>query len=302
MVLRERRVLKIFLSCNLQLLIFVNSATQALISAQMSTYHGTPNQDRLAMGLIRSLRRKQIRERPFPSEWRHFLNEQIAYAHILSSEERIRWEESISIFLDEKKFIPVDADDFSDTDKLNIAAQATLLILNLERGIYDWLTDIIIYPTAYRAQVKEADEFGIVTEGEDIRLGESWHLDQVVLSLEEIRCTLPMPNGETNIIIHEFVHQLDAEDGSTNGAPILRDGKQYQSWYQTFQKEFDQLQADYRRRRDTVLSPYGTENPAEFFAVAAESFFLTPIELSQRHPKLFEELKNYFHLDPRRIF
>jgi len=47
-----------------------------------------------------------------------------------------------------------------------------------------------------------------------------------------------------------------------------------------------------------VLRHYGATNPAEFFAVATETFFEKPKQLSEKHPELYEELKDYYKLDP----
>ena len=47
-----------------------------------------------------------------------------------------------------------------------------------------------------------------------------------------------------------------------------------------------------------MLSKYGATNPAEFFAVATESFFEKPRQMKKRHPDLYEELRLYYRLDP----
>ncbi len=44
----------------------------------------------------------------------------------------------------------------------------------------------------------------------------------------------------------------------------------------------------------------GPTNPAEFFAVATECFFEKPAQLRQKHPELYEELKEYYRQDPER--
>jgi Mlc titration factor MtfA (ptsG expression regulator) len=51
-----------------------------------------------------------------------------------------------------------------------------------------------------------------------------------------------------------------------------------------------------------VLDPYGATNPAEFFAVATESFFEQPYELAARHPQLYAEFQAYYRVDPRDWF
>ena len=38
------------------------------------------------------------------------------------------------------------------------------------------------------------------------------------------------------------------------------------------------------------MHEYGATNPAEFFAVATETFFEKPVQLKNKHPELYEEL------------
>ncbi len=58
------------------------------------------------------------------------------------------------------------------------------------------------------------------------------------------------------------------------------------------------MQRDVRRRRRTVLDPYGAEDPAEFFAVATETFFEAPRRLASRHPALYDVLRRFYRQDP----
>ena len=50
----------------------------------------------------------------------------------------------------------------------------------------------------------------------------------------------------------------------------------------------------------TVLDTYGATNPAEFFAVATETFFERPNELRAGHPRLYAELERFYCQDPAR--
>jgi hypothetical protein len=47
------------------------------------------------------------------------------------------------------------------------------------------------------------------------------------------------------------------------------------------------------------MDSYGATNPAEFFAVATETFFEKPHQLLKNHPALYEQLQRYYQLDPR---
>ena len=46
------------------------------------------------------------------------------------------------------------------------------------------------------------------------------------------------------------------------------------------------------------MDDYGPTNPAEFFAVATETFFEKPQQMKQTHLDLYEEMKEYYRLDP----
>jgi Mlc titration factor MtfA (ptsG expression regulator) len=47
------------------------------------------------------------------------------------------------------------------------------------------------------------------------------------------------------------------------------------------------------------MDHYGATNPAEFFAVATETFFEKPRQMANNHTELFETLKSYYRVDPR---
>jgi Mlc titration factor MtfA (ptsG expression regulator) len=63
-------------------------------------------------------------------------------------------------------------------------------------------------------------------------------------------------------------------------------------------EDYEQLRRETEKGRREVLDEYGATNPAEFFAVATESFFEKPILLRRKHPQLYEELKAYYRQDP----
>ena len=64
------------------------------------------------------------------------------------------------------------------------------------------------------------------------------------------------------------------------------------------QKDYEKLRRDVIRNNTTFLDKYGAVNPAEFFAVATETFFEKSKQMKKRHPELYDELKSYYKLDP----
>ena len=63
--------------------------------------------------------------------------------------------------------------------------------------------------------------------------------------------------------------------------------------------EFEALQRDERRGRRSLMDHYGATNPAEFFAVATETFFEKPERMAREHADLFAALRAYYRIDPR---
>ena len=186
----------------------------------------------------------------------------------------------------------------TDEIKLTIAAVACLLLLNERGEYYPKLSSILVYPSAYR--VKETKPVGgyVVQERTVVRIGESWARDQVVLSWEDIKRDATNWSDGRNVILHEFAHQLDQEDGRADGVPILEVRSDYLSWARVFKKEYQRLLRDVERGQKTVMERYGATDPAEFFAVATETFFEKPLLLKRKHPELYRELKRYYKLEP----
>jgi Mlc titration factor MtfA (ptsG expression regulator) len=202
-------------------------------------------------------------------------------------------------FLHEKTFVGCAGLDVTEEMRVTIAAQACLLLLNHSEDVYPGLHAVLVYPGAFLVPRKQVDAGGVVTETRQDLLGESWGDGRVILSWDHVRRAGHDPEGAQNVVLHEFAHQLDSESGSTNGAPLLGSAERYKRWSETLARHFELLRRDtYWGHRD-VLDPYGASSPAEFFAVATESFFEQPHALASRHPELYAEFQRYFRVDPR---
>ncbi len=46
------------------------------------------------------------------------------------------------------------------------------------------------------------------------------------------------------------------------------------------------------------LDPYGAESPAEFFAVASETFFMNPVLIAEDFPAVYRQLRAFYGQDP----
>jgi Mlc titration factor MtfA (ptsG expression regulator) len=255
----------------------------------------------LAFGLYYAYKRwrdQSVLSRPFPSDWLAIVERRLPIYGALSQEEQSQLQELIKFFIDRKDFYGCAGLTITDEIRVTIAAEACLLLLNKKRPIYPKLTAILVYPTAFRVEREQHQANGTVASGPQGMLGESWDNGRVILSWDDVEKGARDFTDGHNVVLHEFAHQLDAESGSTNGAPPLRRNS-YGAWSRVLSDNFEDLDARSIAGLDTVMDEYGTTNPAEFFAVATETFFEKPHQLSKRRPALYEELKTYYQLDPR---
>lgn len=251
------------------------------------------------MGVVREFRRRSLRNRLFPAKWRTILEKNVPLFSRLAEADQMELQGHIQVFLAEKRFEGAGGLQITDEIRVTIAAQACILLLHSDgRNYYPGLYSIIVYPHAYIARHYARDPLGIVTEELQPRLGESWSRGAVVLSWDSIRMGAADIHDGHNVVFHEFAHQLDAESGGANGAPILPRRSMYIAWARVLGREYEALRQDVMAGRKPLLDRYGATNPAEFFAVATEYFFERPVELKRIHPKLYEELRLYYHQDP----
>jgi Mlc titration factor MtfA (ptsG expression regulator) len=253
---------------------------------------------RFAMGLVKAIQRRWRSRRGFPPTWSSILEANIPYYRCLPQAERDQLHQLILVFIHEKWFEGAMDLKITDEIRLTIAAQACTLLLNREAEVYPKLRTVIVYPEAYRAKNTVRMEEGTLIQQDDIRYGESWDHGTVILSWKDVLRGAANSQDGRNLVFHEFAHQLDSEGGMVNGAPYLPERSMYQTWAEVFQAEYRALTKDLEAGRRNLLGTYSAENPAEFFAVSTELFFERPRALKDRHPKLYQQLVEFYQQDP----
>lgn len=252
-------------------------------------------------------RRRWLDNKPFPDAWEAIIAQRLPFYPRLPAEAKRALQNRIKHFMASKRFYGCAGQRIDDNVRVSIAAQASLLLLNRPRDDYTDLHSILVYPSEFMVRHAGANEHGLVSEDEQVLAGESWNNGRIVLSWDSVeRGASDFQDGH-NVVLHEFAHQLDHQSGATNGAPLLGSRNAYQQWSTVFSEEFDRLQSlamDWQSQDhdEEVLDLYGATNPAEFFAVATETFFEKPGPLARRHPQLFEQLYQYYNVDPRAWF
>lgn len=253
----------------------------------------------MVFGFLKKRRRERLRARPVPPEWRAIVERNLRIFRRLPSADQAELLSHVQVFLAEKQFEGCGGLELTDEICVTIAAQACLLLLHRETDYYPELISILVYPSGYTAHGERQVAEHIWEEGPEERLGHTaQRLGALVLAWDEAKHGAADPTDGENLVLHEFAHQLDFEDRSGDGTPALGTRAEYLAWARVMNAEFAALRAAEEANAPTVLDTYGAENPAEFFAVATETFFEQPRALQAKHPALYAELKRFFRQDP----
>jgi hypothetical protein len=216
-------------------------------------------------------------------------------------------------FLARKQFVGTHDLDVTPLMRVQVAAQACILVLELGLEWYDGWGDIIVYPAQFVPEREVVDEAGVVHVVRDPMAGEAWLGGPVILSYEDVALAGDEEARVAgyNVVIHEFAHKLDMRSGEPNGCPPLHAGMSLAAWRRAFSEayadfcarvgEADRLEeaGDGGRALDELpIDPYASESPGEFFAVVSEAFFDAPEWLAPAYPAVYAQLREFYRQDP----
>jgi Mlc titration factor MtfA (ptsG expression regulator) len=172
-----------------------------------------------------------------------------------------------------------------------VAFQACLLVAGRGLHCYEGLRSVLLYPGEFLISGSFEDESGVVTEYSEQASGQAIDTARIVLSWPDVQMA---GNGDGyNVVIHECAHHLDHRlDGTLSAPPGTT------PWHELLNREYELLCDAADAGEDTLIDPYGSEDPAEFFAVVCEVFIELPTELQARIPELYDALARLYALDP----
>ncbi len=218
----------------------------------------------------------------------------LPFLDFLPDADRPRLRELARRFVVEKQFHGAGGLALTDEVLLAISLQACLPVLNIGLQAYQGWVGVVVYPGDFVIPRQETDEAGVVHEYDDEVLGEAWEGGPVLVSWFG---GAHQPAG-VNVVIHEFAHKLDMENGGVDGFPPLPAHMSRAAWAKAMGDAYDDFCARVDAGHETALDPYGAEHPGEFFAVASEAFFETPGVLQAHYPAVYEQFVRYYGLDP----
>ena len=241
-------------------------------------------------------RRRRIAAEPIPPEWDAILDA-IPHVPILAGARRRELADAVKIFVAEKQFFGAKDLEVTEAMRVTVAGLASLMTLGMPEFFFDHVSSIILHRSIIRAPKKVSIGVEAMIEDEIEELGDATLHGPVRLMWPQIEEDMREPWCGRNLVFHEFAHQLDMMNGSADGVPILpRDLRK--PWQSIMLAEYDKLMKATRRRRRTLIDPYGATGPEEFFAVASETFFDAPLDLRIEHPELYAIFVRYYGQDP----
>ncbi|MEW8627067.1 MAG: M90 family metallopeptidase [Candidatus Thiodiazotropha sp.] len=242
-------------------------------------------------------RRNRLLHEPLSPEHIRILENNVPLYTRLPKELHEKLQGCINWFLDEKVFVGREGLEITDEIRLIVAANACILIVNNRERYFSGFETILVYPDTYIA--REVSYDGMVEVHKDVaRAGESWYRGPIVLSLTDVVRGSSNEQDGHNVVLHEFAHKLDEENGVMDGLPVLRESAHYKEWAEVLTREYDEFLDRVDRGKNTVIDEYGIVSAPEFFAVATESFFEKSEQMRKRLPELYKQLQTFYGLDP----
>lgn len=273
-----------------------------------------PRRWRSPLPLPAALWRETLRQHPFLAE--------------LTTTEQTRLQQLCGHFLLEKEFHGAHGLVVTDAMALSIAAQACLPLLHIASptarssrdpmDALDWYDDfvgIVVQPGAAVAMRESIDAAGVVHRYREVLAGEAMDRGPVMLSWEDVAQAGQVAGSGSNVVIHEFVHKMDMrgmQAGDTpDGAPAMTQGlwgaahsaQARQHWRRTMTEAYTQFRealnvAERFGGERPWLDSYAANDPAEFFAVTCEAYFVNRERFALECPTLLPLYDGFFRVHP----
>jgi MtfA peptidase len=243
---------------------------------------------------------------------------QLPFLSPLPAAELARLRVLVSLFLDSKEFSGAQGMQVSDAQAVMVACQACLPILHiapphrpdLALAWYDGFVGIVLHPAAVRARREWIDEDGVAHSSSEELTGEILEGGPLMLAWSDVAAAGDTAQDAYNVVIHEFIHVMDVRDGVADGCPPMP-AAQRKAWLATLQAAYDEFcEASQAWERfgslqksgsNPLLDVYGAASVDEFFAVAAEAYFVQRSRFAQRYPQLLVLFDSLFKPTARKL-
>src|SRR6516225_2822005 len=213
---------------------------------------------------------------------------QLPFLAIYDARALARLREKVVLFLDAKGIVGARGHEVTPLQRVIIAIQACVLVLERDLALYNGFQNVIVYPGEFVPDWEWEDDAGVVHRNIGALAGEAMPGGPVVLSWPDVEASADWTASGMNLVIHEFAHKIDMRNGEANGFPPLPPEMPRRGWQKTMSDAYAHFRARVEKGEDTAIDPYAAESPAEFFAVLSEVFFADPTLLRLEYPRVYQ--------------
>ena len=224
--------------------------------------------------------------------------EALPFVQELDDAELARLRDLVVLFLDTKSIVGAGGHEVTPPQRVVIAIQACVLVLELSLDWYADFENVVVYPDEFVPGWTWEDEAGVVHANDGPLAGEAMPGGPVALSWRDVEASADFEATGMNLVIHEFAHKIDMRDGDANGCPPLDPPLDARSWKAVMSAAYDDFAARVDRDEETAIDPYAADSPGEFFAVLSEVFFASPATLVRAYPDVYAQLAAFYRQDP----
>ena len=229
--------------------------------------------------------------------WREAIGA-LPFLAIYDAAELARLRDLVVLFLDAKSITGAGGHEVTPLQRVIIAVQACVLVLELDLALYDGWESVVVYPSEFVPRWEWEDEAGVVHVNDEPMAGEAMLRGPVVLSWPDVAASADWHASGMNLVIHEFAHKLDMIGGEADGCPPLPPGVSASAWRRAMRAAYEDFTDRVERDEDTAIDPYAAESPAEFFAVLSEVFFAEATLLAAEYPDVYDLFTQFYRQDP----
>ncbi len=229
-----------------------------------------------------------------------------------------------SLFLDHKEFSGANGWQVTDAQAVLVALQACVPLLHIAPASqpaqalqwYSSFVGIVLHAGQVRARRSHLDDAGVLHHWQETITGEAMQGGPLMLAYSDVvgagEAAAQISNDAAdsgtatdsapyNVVIHEFAHVMDMRSGVADGCPPMPAPVQ-QVWRTTLHGAYQQFcehHAQWLRfgalaTTQPLLDGYATESPEEFFAVAAEAYFVRRADFAVAYPDLLTLFDKFF--------
>ena len=221
------------------------------------------------------------------------------FVAIYTDEELARLRAKVVLFLSAKSIVGARGHEVTPLQRVIIAIEACVLVLNLDMAYYDGWENIIVSPDEFIPGWEYEDEAGVVHRNDGPLAGESMPGGTGRALVGPTSKREPTwDSAGMNLVIHEFAHKLDMRNGEANGCPPLPATMPPHVWKKSLTAAYEHFRVRVERGDNTAIDPYAAESPAEFFAVISEVFFADPMLLQGEYRGVYKQLRWFYRQDP----